>query len=107
MENLPELIGGLGGLLITLALAYAPGLRSRWEALSGSQKRAVLAACYVAMGAGLYVPSCFGGPQVVACDTSSIWDVVTAVLAALVAGQGMYTALPSQTKARMESAPAG
>lgn len=104
MENLPELVGGLGGLLITLVLAYAPGLKSYWEQLDGTQKRAVLAGCYVAVGAGLYIPSCFGGPQVVACDASSIWDVVMAVLAALVAGQSAYQVLPSATKARMDSA---
>lgn len=104
MENLPEAIGILGGLLITLALAYVPGLKSRWEALDSTQKRAVLAVCYLAVGAGIYIPSCFGGPVVVACDTSSIWDVVLAIGLALAAGQGMYQALPSATKARMASA---
>lgn len=103
--NLPELIAAVAGIAITLALAYVPGLKQRWEKLDGVRKRAWLGVLYVAAGVGLYVPSCFGGPQVLACDTSSIWNVVFAVILALIAGQGMYQVLPSRTKRRMSSDP--
>ena len=104
MDNtLPNIIATIGGTLITLILAYAPGLKERWEQLDGGQKRMALGVCYLAVSAGLYVPSCFGGPQVVACDASSIWDVVMAFVLALMAGQGAYTVLPTLTKERMSS----
>lgn len=104
MDNtLPNMIATVGGALITLVLAYLPGLKERWEQLDGTQKRMALGVCYLAVSAGLYLPSCFGGPQVVACDTSSIWDVVMAFILALVAGQGMYVALPTARKIEMSS----
>lgn len=103
--ELATLIGTLGGAAITLILAYVPGLKSRWEQLDGAQKRMWLGALYLALSAGLYVPSCFGGPVIVTCDTTSIWNVALAFLMALVAGQSTYTALPTAKKAAMSGRP--
>lgn len=104
MDELSAQIATVAGVIITLALAYAPGLKDRWEALNGTQKRLVLGILYAAVSAGLYVPSCWGGPVLVECSTDSIWSVVLAFLMALISGQSTYTALPAEDKARMSSA---
>ncbi len=96
-------ISTVAGVVLSLVLAYAPGVSAWWEDLSSEHKRAALAILYLAVSAGLYIPSCFGGPSVVACDVSSIWDVVTAYVLTLVANQATYVLLPQETKARMAS----
>jgi hypothetical protein len=104
MDELSVQIATIAGVVITLALAYVPGLKAWWEERDSTQKRVVLAALYLAVSAGLYVPSCLGGPQLVQCSTESIWTVVLAFLMALISSQSMYTVLPAETKERMASA---
>ena len=103
MDELSVQIATIAGVVITLALAYVPGLKEKWEALDGTRKRLVLGTLYAAVSIGLYVPSCFGGPQLVECSTDSIWSVVLAFLMALISSQSMYAVLPAQDKARMSS----
>jgi hypothetical protein len=103
MEELSVRISVIGGIAITLALAYLPGLDEKWEDLDGTRKRLVLGLLYLAVSAGLFIPSCFGGPQVVECSVNSIWDVVMAFFLALISSQSMYTVLPTTTKTRMAS----
>lgn len=102
-ESLSLLIATTGGAVLSLVLAYVPKIKDGWETLDSTQKRLVLAILYACIGVGLYVPSCWGGPAVVACDTSSIWPVIGAFFAALVGSQGMYVFLPDETKMRMSS----
>lgn len=101
MDELSVQISVIAGAALTLALAYVPGLSDRWGQLEGDQKRLALAVLYLAVAIGMYVPSCFGGPQLVACSTASIWPSVLAWFGALVGGQSMYTALPSWKKDAM------
>lgn len=103
MEELHVQIATIAGIIITLALAYLPGVKTKWEALDGTRKRLALGILYAAVSIGLYVPSCFGGPQLVECSTDSIWGVVLAFLMALISSQSMYAVLPAQDKARMSS----
>lgn len=103
MEELHVQIATIAGVIITLALAYLPGVSAKWEALDGTRKRLALGILYAAVSIGLYVPSCFGGPQLVECSTDSIWSVVLAFLMALISSQSMYAVLPAQDKARMSS----
>lgn len=101
--EISTLIATTGGAVLSLVLAYLPGVKGWWESLDSEQKRAALGVLYLCIAAGLFVPACFGGPAVVACDTSSIWPVIGAFFAALVGSQGMYVFLPDETKARMSS----
>lgn len=101
MDELSTQIAAVAGVVITLALAYLPGVKAKWEALDGTRKRLALGILYAAVSIGLYVPSCLGGPQIVECSTESIWSVVLAFLMALISSQGMYQILPSEDKARM------
>lgn len=103
MDELSTQIATIAGVAITLALAYLPGVSAKWEALDGTRKRLALGILYAAVSIGLYVPSCFGGPQLVECSTDSIWSVVLAFLMALISSQSMYAVLPAQDKARMSS----
>lgn len=103
--ELQVLITTTAGVLITLGLAYIPGVQGKWEELDGPRKRLTLAILYLAVAAGLFVPSCLNWQLVVACSTDSIWTVVWAFWLALIASQGMYNFLPASTKERMSSAP--
>ena len=107
MNDVPlqQAIATIGGVLITIALAYVPRLRHKWDKLDGSQRRGWLALAYVAVAAFAYIPACTGGPQLVACDVSSIWDTVVALGLALTAGQGAYTMLPDERKQRLPEPP--
>lgn len=105
MNETATLIATSAGVAITLALAYVPGLAAWWEEREGAEKRLALAILYLATSAGMYLPSCWGGPQLVECSTASVWDVVMAFFMALISSQGMYTLLPAPDKARMSSWP--
>lgn len=97
-EQLATLIGAGGGMLIAVALAYIPGLKQWWDARTGTERRAILAASYVVVGAGLFLPGCTGGPVVVSCDASSVWPVLIAIGSAAIGSQTVYSHLPDERK---------
>jgi hypothetical protein len=104
MDDLAVQISVIAGAAITLALAYVPGLKDKWGMLEGDQKRLALGILYLAVAAGMYVPSCLGGPALVECSTASIWPSIMAWLMALVGGQSLYAVLPSWKKDEMSVA---
>jgi hypothetical protein len=94
-----ETLSAAAGLLLSLALSYAPGLAPRYQRLSPAWKRLVLlgllllvagaalaAACAPRLAAALPVP--------VACSDHGAAQLAAAFLAALVANQAAFTLTP-------------
>src|SRR5262245_44791517 len=93
----PETLSALAGLLLSLALAYVPGLAPRWTALPGDHKRLVLAAALATITAASFSLACL--PELVVlrpssfgltCTQPDLNALLTAFVLALVANQGTY-----------------
>ncbi len=87
----PELLSGIVGILISLALSYIPGLRQRWDALAGDTKRAIIGALLVVTALAVYGLSCAGWVNVgLTCDRAGLMAVLENLIATLIANQSAY-----------------
>lgn len=83
----PDLISGWAAVCISLALSYIPGLRDRWDALTGDQRRAITGLLLVACAAAGLAYACAGETE---CLARSWEPWARALLAALVGSQATY-----------------
>lgn len=103
----PEIIASVAGVILSLALAYVPGLNDRYAALDGAIKRAITGGLLIVAAGGALALGCAGlGEQLgvsVTCDQGGAVEAARALIAALVANQGAYLLLvrpgdgPSET----------
>lgn len=89
-----EVITGLASALLSLAAAYLPGVKQRYQALSGTKKRLVMAGLLVAVAAGSFALGC-GGIETrllssASCDRAGVVHLVELVFEALVINQGVF-----------------
>jgi hypothetical protein len=93
----PNTLSALAAMLLSLALAYVPGLAPRWRALPGDHKRLLLAGALALVAGGSYALACV--PQFVvfrpaafglACTQPDLNSLLSAFVLALVANQGTY-----------------
>jgi len=89
-----ELLGGIVGVVLSLIFSYVPGVARVWEGLSGESKRLVMFMMLLATAGCVYGLACAGiapalGLQV-SCDMTGAIDLISILIAALVANQGIY-----------------
>lgn len=95
-----ETLSAAAGVLLSLVLAYTPGLAPRFEALAPVHKRLVLLACLLAVSAGAVGLAC--SPALAAawpnfpvpCTSSGLGALASAFLSSLVASQAAYLLAP-------------
>lgn len=75
---------------ISLICSYIPGVKDWYEALTGDYKRMLMGAAIVLVAAGAFGLSCAGILSDVTCSQNGAVELVTLVLLALSANQGMY-----------------
>lgn len=85
-----EVLAATAAILISLALSYVPGLRERFDALAGDQKRAVVGASIVLCALLAVALSCAGLAGYTTCDQVGVFNALSVLIAALVASQGAY-----------------
>jgi len=86
-----ELLSGIVGIAISLALSYIPGLRERWNALGGDYKRAIIGVLLVVAAGAVYGLSCAGWVDIgISCDREGLCALLGNLVAALVANQSIY-----------------
>lgn len=90
VELTAEWLGGAAGVVISLVLAYVPGVKAEFEKLSGVKKRAVLGIALLLVSVAVYSLGCAGIVGNVACNQAGAVGVVRAFWAALVASQVAY-----------------
>lgn len=90
MEELtPDLIGSVAGIVLSLAFSYVPGLKQRYEALTGEWKRVIMAALLFLVAVAIFGLGC---ADILAgtCSRDGAMQVLRVFIAALVANQGTY-----------------
>lgn len=90
-----EGLSAFAGLLLSLGMAYLPGLSEWYGALDGAYKRLVMLGLLTAAALGAYGLACSGwelpdGWVVLSCDKPGLLMLVEAWLAALVTNQSAY-----------------
>ena len=87
-------LASIAGVILSLALAYIPGL-SAWYALKDSNAKAgIMAILLIVVALGIFGLGCvklagdFG--LAVACDKSSAISLIKILVSALIANQGTY-----------------
>lgn len=85
-------LAATAGAILSLLFEYVPGLSTWYETLSEAQKRLVMLVLLVVTAAGVFGLSCYTPAPVdwVTCDVGGIWGLITALIAAIVANQGIH-----------------
>ncbi len=87
-----ELLLGIVGVALSLALEYIPGLARWYETLTPDWKRAIIGIALVVATAATLALQCTGLVEVpgLTCDRRGIIDALAALLIALGANQGTH-----------------
>lgn len=98
-----DVLASVSGIVLSLVLAYVPGLSERYNALDGAYKRTLMGALLCLTAVGVYAVSCAGlAPQLgvtAECSQSGAVEIVRALIAALIASQGAYLLLVRRPRA--------
>lgn len=85
-----EVLSLMASAAISLICSYIPGVKDWYDALTGDNKRMVMGAAIVLVGAGSFGLSCAGILADATCSKDGAVALVKLVLLALSANQGMY-----------------
>lgn len=84
----PELLSRIAGIVLSLALAYVPGVSTWYNALSSQLKVTVMGALLILASVGALLAHC-GGVET-ACLQANLPTFLAALIAALTANQSAY-----------------
>ena len=99
-----ELLSGIAGIVISLALAYIPGLDVKFDALNGAQKRVVLAVSLAVAVLVIFGGSCLEYQTGVTCDLAGFKALLPALIMSFIANQSTYTAIESKPSKAVQAA---
>mgnify|MGYP001558151337 CR=1 FL=1 len=89
-----DLLASVVSVVLSLAFAYIPGVKTWFDARDGTQKAGIMAILLIAVAVGSFATSC---AQVlalsIACDKSGAVGLAQILVAALVANQSSYLLL--------------
>jgi len=94
----PESIAAVAGVVLSMAFAYIPGLRPRFEALEPDYKRLVMLGMLLLVSAAIFGLSCAGIYNHITCDAAGAWTMVEIFMYAAVANQTAFLLLPGKPK---------
>lgn len=102
----PEVLAGIAGAVLSLALSYIPGLNTKYAGLSEDQKKFIMLILLALCSAGVFAASCAPllGLAFVECSGGGAIQVVTVFIAALIANQSMHRISPVTTDVRIAKA---
>jgi hypothetical protein len=84
-------ISSAAGAAISLACAYIPGLKQRFDALPGDQKRMWMGIAILAIAVGVGAISCVNIVDIVPCSKDGLVLLVVALFSALTGNQSAYS----------------
>lgn len=86
-----DVLAGAAGMLLSLAFAYLPGLRSKYDAQTPEVKAAVMAVALIVVALVVFGLACANWFDLgVSCDQPGAEGLLSALLFALVANQSTY-----------------
>lgn len=99
-----ENLAMVAAIILTLVFSYVPGLNTAFAKLAPEIKRLIMLGLLVLVAAGALGIACAGAGNVfgvtVTCDETGIYALVKALVAAVIANQGVYAISPQTAKVR-------
>ncbi len=87
----PEALAGAVAVLLSLGMAYIPGLDTWYAGLTTKGKAGLMVVLLILLSAAVFAASCGGIVQAgLTCDKAGAWSFVNILIAALVANQGTF-----------------
>lgn len=98
----PELLAGIAGAILSLALSYIPGLNSWYAGLAEDVKKFFMLVLLAVAAVGVLAVSCAPllGMVFVECTTGGAMQVLAAFIAALIANQSIHRISPQTAAVR-------
>jgi len=90
-------LSGAAGIALSLICSYAPGIKDKFEALSPTEKRLVMAALLLIVACAVFLAGCRGW-MAITCDETGVLGLCRSVVIALIANQGTFLISPKATK---------
>lgn len=92
----PQTLAALAGILLSLIFSYVPGVHDWYARQTSETKSLIMAGCILAVAVGAFALGCAQLVNAAECSRSGAWQLVQAVVAALVANQGAYVLSPQR-----------
>jgi hypothetical protein len=89
-----EDISMTAGVLLSLGFSYLPGLNEKFAGLEPTQKRLVMLALLALVTVAIFGLSCFNISLGGSCDQNSAWELIRALILAIIANQSAYALSP-------------
>jgi len=107
VELTPQLLGGIAGIVLSLAFSYIPWLNVKFAELAPDLKRLILLGVLLATTLTIYALNCEGIIDTgLACDRTGIIQLITIFISTLIANQSAFslTPLPAPVKLAADEA---
>jgi hypothetical protein len=101
MQIDPVTLSAAAGILLSLALSYIPGLRTKYADLHSDWKRLIMLGALLIVTIGIAMLSCTKLIPYIPCTVDGILDLIGMFIAALIANQAIYPISPKATDVKM------
>ncbi len=99
MESLtPELLAVIAGALLSLIMAYVPGVNVWYGELEPLRKRLVMLVLLALSAVGIFAYACAGQTDLATCDAVGGWQLFEFFIAAMMANQSAFLLTPKRSK---------
>jgi len=102
-----ETLAMVAGIILTLTLSYVPGLNRQYATLSPEFKRLIMLGLLILVSAGAIGAACTGLSEVLGvtltCDEVGLTQLAKALVAAIIANQGVYAISPRTKSIRKKA----
>jgi hypothetical protein len=102
MNMTSELLGSIGGIVLSLVFSYIPKLNAKFAALDGTIKRLIMGGLLMLVAAASFGLSCAKVFATVECSQAGALGMVKVFVMALIANQSAYLISP-ETEAVLEA----
>lgn len=103
MKFTPEFLSSVGGILLSLAVAYIPGFNAWFAKLDGVKKRLLMVGGLGLVTLAAFGLSCVGWfDPLTTCDQAGIENLLASLFLAAVANQTAYGLTTASSKKRQD-----
>ena len=94
-------LASVAGILLSLAFSYVPGLNTKYAKLSKEYKQVIMLGLLVVVAGAAYGLGCVGWFNTgVTCDKAGLQQLITALIAAVIANQSTAAISPATPAVR-------
>ena len=87
----PDSLALVAGAVLSLAFAYIPGLKRKYDSLSGEWNRVIMALLLLGVAAAIYGLGCAGVVEGIDCSQAGLISLVQVFVLALMGNQSTYS----------------